>query len=142
MKPISKIAAQSIDAALSRLAANPGREELTVARLAIEAGVSRATVYRAPELLRRFRALEVVDVAEPRTAADRIRDLEASIATLKGRESDEVRELRAANRRMAQQIQVLSLLVREQQHRIERLQAEPSPSAPFRVVPLAGDAGR
>ncbi|MCZ8546391.1 hypothetical protein OOJ09_19560 [Mesorhizobium qingshengii] len=62
--------------------------------------------------------MDVADVAEPRTAADRIRELEALVLALKGRESDELRELRAANRHMAQHIQVLSLLVQDQQRRL------------------------
>mgnify|MGYP005806745309 CR=1 FL=1 len=118
MKPISKNATQAIEEALTRLAANPGSGKLTAARLSAEAGVSRATVYRAPQLLRRLRALEVADVAEPRTAADRIREFEALVVALRRRESDELLELRAANRHLAQHIQALSLLVQDQQRRL------------------------
>jgi hypothetical protein len=59
---------------------------------------------------------------------------------LRGRETDEMRELRAANRNMAQHIQALSLLVREQEQQIAKLQLELSGSA--RVVSLAGPARR
>jgi hypothetical protein len=59
---------------------------------------------------------------------------------LRGRENDELRDLRSANRNMAQHIQALSLLVREQEQQIAKLQREPSESA--RVVPLVGLARR
>jgi hypothetical protein len=143
-KPISAAAHAVIEAAMARLLATADdRATLTIARLASEAGVSRATVYRAPELLDKFRAaLEQHDgdntIALSHT--DRIGELEAEIATLRGRESDEMRDLRAANRNMAQHIQALSLLVGEQEQRIAKLQLELSESA--RVVPLVGPARR
>ncbi|MPZ31043.1 MAG: hypothetical protein GEV13_08605 [Rhodospirillales bacterium] len=118
MKPISKNATQAIEEALTRLVANPGSGKLTAARLAAEARVSRATLYRARELLQ-LRALEVADVVEPRTAADRIG--EALVVALRGRESDELRELRAANRHMAQHIQALSLLAQDQLRRVVKI---------------------
>jgi len=59
---------------------------------------------------------------------------------LRGREADEMRELRAAKRNMAQHIQTLSLLIREQEQQIARPQLEHSGSA--RVVSLAGPARR
>jgi uncharacterized protein involved in exopolysaccharide biosynthesis len=62
------------------------------------------------------------------SGADRVRRLEAEIAALRGRETEELRALRSSNRNMAQHIQALSLLVREQEQRIARLQAEPSES--------------
>ncbi|MCR5857375.1 hypothetical protein [Mesorhizobium sp. J428] len=94
MKPISSIAVQAIEEALARLAVHPGSGKLTATRLAAEAGVSRATLYRAPELLWRFREPNAVDREEPLTATDRIRELEALVAVLRGCESDELRELR------------------------------------------------
>jgi DNA-binding transcriptional regulator YhcF (GntR family) len=137
MKPISNVAIRAIKEALVRLAARPGGR-LTVTRLAAEAGVSRATLYRAPELLRRLHDLNAAEGKGPVPAPDRIRELEVLVAEMKGRESDELRTLRAANRHMAQHIQALSLLVRDQQRRIGLLQPEASPSEPLRVVPLAG----
>ena len=80
---------------------------LTIARLASEAGLSRATLYRAPELLDRFRAALEQRNRDNTTALpslDRIGEPEAEIATSRGRESDEIRDLRAANRNMAQHI--------------------------------------
>jgi DNA-binding MurR/RpiR family transcriptional regulator len=143
-KPISAAAYAGIKAAMARLLAGiDERATLTIARLASEAGLSRATLYRAPELLDRFRAaLEQRDRDNTTVLPkpDRIGELEAEIATLRGRESDEMRELRAANRNMAQHIQALSLLVREHERRIAKLQLELSESA--RVVPLVGLARR
>ncbi|MGV1954164.1 hypothetical protein ACQZ5G_11370 [Agrobacterium sp. 22-214-1] len=137
MKPISNISAQAIEKALARLAGSPETGKLSAARLAAEAGVSRATLYRAPELLRRLRELNAGREA-PLTRTDRVRELEAAVAQMKGHESDELRSLRAANRNMAQHIQALSLLVRDLNRRIGQLQAEASPSGSPRVVPLAG----
>jgi hypothetical protein len=112
-------------------------------RLASEARLLRATLYPAPELLDRFRAALEQHNRDNTTALpnpNRTGELEAEIATLRGRESDEMRDLRAANRNMAQHIQALSLLVHEQEQRIAKLQLELSESA--RVVPLVGLARR
>jgi hypothetical protein len=138
MKPISSVSAQAIEKALARLAENPGSGKLSAALLAAEAVVSRATLYRAPELLRRLRGLNAADREAPLTRTDRVHELEALVAQLKGHEADELRSLRAANRNMAQHIQALSLLVRDLNRRIGQLQAEASPSEPLRAVPLAG----
>jgi hypothetical protein len=143
-KPISATAHAAIEAAMVRLLAKiDDRATLTIARVASEAGLSRATLYRAPELLDKFRAaLEQHngDNTIALSSTDRIGELEAEIATLRGRESDEMRELRAANRNMAQHIQALSLLVREQEQRTAKLQLELSESA--RVMALVGLARR
>jgi AcrR family transcriptional regulator len=145
-KPIGAAAYAAIEAAMARLLARiDGPATLTMARLASEAGVSRATLYRAPELLDRFRAALERRNGDNTTALaspdnDHIGELVAEIATLRDRESDEMRDLRAANRNMAQHIQALSLLVREQEQQIAKLQLELSESA--RVVPLVGLARR
>ena len=143
-KPSGAAAYAAIEAAMGRLLARiDGSATLTIARLASEAGVSRATLYRAPELLDRFRAALEERNRDNTTALaspDHIGELEAEIATLRDRESDEMRDLRAANRNMAQHIQALSLLVREQEQQIAKLQLELSESA--RVVPLVGFARR
>lgn len=130
-RPISADAVATIQAAMARLLRDTAEgEELTVSRLAMEAGLSRATLYRAPELLGRFREAAVTrrPIKTPSTAADRIRQLEAEIAALRGRETDELRALRTANKRMAQHIQALSLLVEDQQRqlatKIQRLAPE------------------
>ena len=143
-KPISTDAYAAIEAAMARLlASSDDRGTLTIARLASEARLSRATLYRAPELLDRFRAALEQRNRDNTTALpslDRIGELEAEVATSRGRESDETRDLRAANRNMAQHIQALSLLVREQEQQIAKLQLELSQSP--RVVPLVGLARR
>ena len=142
-KPIGVAAYAAIEAAMARLLARiDGPATLTMARLASEAGVSRATLYRAPELLDRFRAAlerRNGDNTAALASPDHIGELEAKIAILRDRESDE-HDLRAANRNMAQHIQALSLLVREQEQQIAKLQLELSESA--RVVPLVGFARR
>jgi hypothetical protein len=139
-KPISTDAYAAIEAAMARLlASSDDRATLTIARLASEARLSRATLYRAPELLDRFRAALEQRNRDNTTALpslDRIGEPGAGIATSRGRESDEIRDLRAANHNMAQHIQALSMLVHEQGQRIARLQLELSESA--RVVPLVG----
>ena len=139
-KPIGVAAYAAIEAAMARLLARiDGPATLTMARLASEAGVSRATLYRAPELLDRFRAAlerRNGDNTAALASPDHIGELEVKIAILRDRESDEMRDLRAANRNMAQHIQALSLLVREQEQQIAKLQLEFSESA--RVVPLVG----
>jgi hypothetical protein len=143
-KPIGAAAYAAIEAAMARLLARiDGSATLTMAHLASEARVSRATLYRAPELLDRFRAALEQRNRDNTTALgspDRIEELEAETATLRGRERDEMRDLRAANRNMAQHIQALSLLVREREQQIAKLQLELSESA--RVVPLVGLARR
>ncbi len=53
-----------------------------------------------------------------------------------------MRDLRAANRNMAQYIQALSLLVREQERQIAKLQLQLELSESERVVPLVGLARR
>jgi hypothetical protein len=131
-KPISAAAASSIEAAISRLMGSGDvQATFTIARLASEAGLSRATLYRAPELLERFRtamASHEREMKSPPSSTDRVHQLEAEIAALRGRETEELRALRSSNRNMAQHIQALSLLVRKQEQRIARLQAESSES--------------
>lgn len=138
-RPISAVAVSAIEAAMARLLSDPqAHGGLTVARLASEAGLSRATLYRAPDLLRQYRgaAAALPPQESTPTSSDRVHLLEAEIAALRGRETDELRELRAANRRMAQHIQALSLLVREQERRVAQLQAESPLPASSRVVPF------
>jgi hypothetical protein len=139
-KPISTDAYAAIETAMARLlASSDDQATLTIARLASEARLSRATLYRAPELLDRFRAALEQRNRDHTTALpslDRVIELEAEIATSRGRESDEIGDLRATNRNLAQHIQALCLLVREQEQQIAKLQLELSQSG--RVVPLVG----
>src|SRR6266849_1372475 len=96
-KPISAVAVSSIEGAISRLmASDDGQTRFTIARLASEAGLSRATLYRAPELIERFRiviASHPRQVKSPSSPTDRVHRLEAEIAALRGRETDELRAL-------------------------------------------------
>jgi AcrR family transcriptional regulator len=97
-KPIGAAAYAAIEAAMARLQARiDDPATLTMARLASEAGVSRATLYRAPELLDRFRAALERRNGDDTTALaspDHIGELEAKIAILRDRESDEMHDLR------------------------------------------------
>lgn len=144
-KPISTAAASSIEAAISRLMSSGDvQATFTIARLASEAGLSRATLYRAPELLERFRtamASHEREMKSPPPSTDRVHQLEAEIAALRGRETEELRALRTANRQMAQRIQALSLLVGEQERKIAWLQAEPPSPGLGRVVPFVAPGG-
>jgi hypothetical protein len=138
-RPISTAAIAAIEAAMVRLLADPvAGKDLTAARLAAEAGLSRATLYRAPELLARFRqaAFGRPQTASATTPVDRAHQLEVEIAALRGRETDELRRLRTANRHMAQRIQALSLLVGEQERKITQLQAVSSRPGSARVMPF------
>jgi len=143
-KPISSTAYDAIEAAMTRLLTSiDERATPPIVRLASEAGLSRATLYGAPELLGRFRAALEQRKHHNTTAlpsSDGIGEHEVEIATLRGRESDEMRDLQAVNHNMAQHIQALSLLVHEQDQQIAKLQLELSESA--RVVPLVGLARR
>ena len=144
-KPISAATASSIEAAISRLmGSTDAQATLTIVRLASEAGVSRATLYRAPELIERFRtaiASFQPEMKNPLSSADRVSQLEAEIAALRGRETEELRAMWSSNRNMAQHIQALSLLVGEQERKIAWLQAEPPSPGLARVVPFVAPGG-
>jgi hypothetical protein len=85
---------------------------LTVASLAVEAGVSRASAYRHPLVLTEFRTL----VADREEAATPSASLRQEVQTLKSAErrlrqehAREVRELRTSINVLAQQVQLLTL---------------------------------
>jgi AcrR family transcriptional regulator len=73
---------------------------LTIANLAREAGVSRATANRATDIVDRFRARLGTAAGEdlPATLRERIRTLTAQIAEIKQREHQEIADLRATVR--------------------------------------------
>lgn len=107
---------------------------LTVANLAREAGVSRATANRAGALLAEFRAAEERRRgSSPRVLKERIRALEAELRAVRGAE---MAELRAFARTLAQHIQVLTLQVAERDAVIDGLREELARSPATRVVPL------
>ncbi len=107
---------------------------LTVANLAREAGVSRATANRALDLLAEFRAAEARHRrSSPQALKQRIRTLEAQLRAVRGAE---LAELRRLNRTLAQHIQMLTLQVAERDAVITRLQDELAQSREANVIPL------
>ena len=135
-KPISAAAVSSIEAAISRLMGSGDvQTTFTIARLASEAGLAR---HSTGKRFRTAMASHQREMKSPPSSTDRVHQLEAEIAALRGRETEELRALRSSNRNMAQHIQALSLLVRQQEQRIARLQAEPSePGRAATLVALA-----
>jgi hypothetical protein len=97
---------------------------LTVANLAREAGVSRATAYRAGAIVTEFRSMVSERRGRPpyrvRTLRDNIAALEEQIATLKRGERKELLDLRLTIEAMAHHVQALTLLTIEQRRRIAR----------------------
>lgn len=127
----------ALRAAMKRLLdGRPERTDgaLTVANLAREAGVSRATENRAGDLLAELRAAEArLRRSSPRALKERIHALEAELRAVRGAE---MAELRALTRTLAQHIQMLTLQLAERDAVIEGLRAELSRSVDARVVPL------
>ncbi|MFB6957553.1 hypothetical protein ACFCYB_10995 [Streptomyces sp. NPDC056309] len=85
---------------------------LTVASLAVEAGVSRSTAYRCPEVVDEFRSLvsEREDAAAPPTSLrQEVQSLKAAERRLRQEHAREVRELRSSINVLAQQVQLLTL---------------------------------
>ena len=114
MTPVSAATLTSLRDAMARLLSNrPIRTDgrLTVANLAREAGVCRATANRAETVLNEFRAARGDRRRAPvaRSSKARIKELEAEVTLLRGQERQEVCQLRQAVQMMAQQIQALAL---------------------------------
>jgi hypothetical protein len=132
--PKSEVA---LRAAMARLLdGRPERTDgaLTVANLAREADVSRATANRAADLLAEFRAAEARERrSSPQALKQRIRTLEAELRAVRGAE---LAELRRLNRTLAQHIQMLTLQVAERDAVITRLQDELAQSQEANVIPL------
>ena len=111
---------------------------LTVANLAREAGVSRATANRATAVLAEFRAAE----ARFRSGSvaglkERIRELEAD---LRAARSGEMAELRATIKTLAQQIQILALEGEEQRRLLAVLEEQIARADP-KVLPFRPPSG-
>jgi hypothetical protein len=128
----------------SRAEGSDGR--LTVSNLAREAGISRATTYRAKTFVAQFQTLVAQhrqDVRHPQgSPREQIAALEAEIARLSRAERDEIRALRARVQVFAQHIQALTLLTLEQDRQIAALHAERTrSSARVSVVPLPASVG-
>ncbi|WP_030019300.1 helix-turn-helix domain-containing protein [Streptomyces monomycini] len=85
---------------------------LTVASLAREAGISRATAYRATEALEAFR--QRVDERTsgpdvPATLRERIRELQGELREARRARHEEITDLRRSVDTLAQHVQVLTL---------------------------------
>lgn len=114
MSAVSPATAAALVEAMQRLLeGRPARTDgaLTIANLAREAGVSRATANRATDILARFRDRLVQADGEdlPATLRGRIRDLTAQVAELRRYEHQEVADLRATVSTLAQHVQALTL---------------------------------
>ena len=114
MTTVSPATADALEEAIQRLlegrlARTDGA--LTIANLAREAGVSRATANRAADVLARFRDhLDQADGEDPpSTLRGKIRSLTAQVAELKRREKQEITDLRATVSTLAQHVQALTL---------------------------------
>jgi predicted RNase H-like nuclease (RuvC/YqgF family) len=146
IKPVSAVTEAALRNAMDRLiAGRPVKTDgrLTIANLAAEAGISRATVYRAPAIVHAFEAAATARGRRSQTrGAKTIAALKAELTTLQGRERAELRELRAMNHVMAQRIQALTLLTVEQKRQIAALHEELSrPERRGTVVALGKGAG-
>lgn len=114
MTPVSAATLTSLRDAMARLLSDrPVRTDgrLTVANLAREAGVCRATANRAETVLKEFRAARGDRPRSPvaKSSKARIKELEAEVTLLRGQERQEVCQLHQAVQIMAQQVQVLAL---------------------------------
>ncbi|MEV6057723.1 hypothetical protein [Streptomyces sp. NPDC052107] len=96
------------------LASEPQHSDgnLTVASLAREAGISRATAYRATEALETFR--QRVDERTsgpdvPATLRERIRDLQGELREARRARHEEITDLRRSVDTLAQHVQILTL---------------------------------
>jgi hypothetical protein len=111
MKPVSHTTEQALRAALTRLASGNALQtdgQLTVANLAREAGVSRATANRAPSIL-----LDLRDMAK----AQKPKEAEHPRCP----EVHEERNQPAIDDLVAQHVQVRALLSRRDERRMARL---------------------
>jgi hypothetical protein len=114
MSAVSPATAAALEEAMQRLLdGRPARTDgaLTIANLAREAGVSRATANRATDVVARFRAHLAPAAGEdpPLTLRDKIRTLTAQLAELRRREHQEITDLRATVSTLAQHVQALTL---------------------------------
>lgn len=134
--PVSQKTEGALRAAMKRLLEGASEHtdgRLTIANLAREADVSRATANRATAVLAEFRAAE----ARFRSGSvaglkARIRELEAELRAARG---GELAELRATVKTLAQQIQILALQGEEQRRLIAVLEAQIARADP-KVLPF------
>ena len=114
MTPVSAATLTSLRDAMARLLASRSEHtdgRLTVANLAREAGVCRATANRAETILKEFRTALGNRRRAPvaRSPKARIKELEAEVTLLRSQERQEAGQMRQAVQIMAQQVQVLAL---------------------------------
>src|SRR5712691_10472791 len=114
MSTVSPATAAALEEAMQRLLeSRPARTDgaLTIANLAREAGVSRATANRATGILARFHARLDQDGGEdlPATLRGKIRDLTTQVADFSRDEHQEITDLRATVSTLAQHVQALTL---------------------------------
>lgn len=123
---VSDEARAKIKAAAKRLlAGNPivsSSHELTATNLAVEAAMGRATLNRATDLRDEFFAsvkqLQANAAAShPQVVADHLR---GELANVEDRYREEIRSLRALNEKLANQVQVLTLLLQRHENQAHR----------------------
>ncbi len=141
MTPVSAATLTLLRDAMARLLSNrPVRTDgrLTVANLAREAGVCRATANRAETVLKEFRMALRDRRRAPvaRLSKGRIKELEAEVTLLRGQERQEVCQLRQAVQIMAQQVQVLALAAAVRTHHSAEAVDEADKTAGRNVVLL------
>jgi len=145
IKSICTVTETALREAMKRLLAGcPVKTDgrLTVANLAAEAGYSRATVYRAPNILWAFEAATKTRGRHSQTnAAKTTEALKTKIAALQSHEREELRELRTTTHVMAQHIQALTLAITERDRQIAALHDELSRTGERKVVALGRGAG-
>ncbi|TQK43158.1 hypothetical protein FBY35_4609 [Streptomyces sp. SLBN-118] len=123
------------------LAGTPQRSDgsLTVATLAREAGISRASAYRAGEALELFR--QRIDEHSsgpdvPTTLRERIRELQGELREARRARHDEISGLRRSVDTLAQHVQALTL--DNQRLRAELVRKGTITSLPTATAPSAG----
>ena len=114
MSTVSPATRAALEQAMQRLIeGRPTRTDgaLTIANLAREAGVSRATANRAADILARLRdqRATAADGDLPASLRDKIRVLTAQLAEHKRRGHQEITDLRSTVNTLAQHVQALTL---------------------------------
>jgi hypothetical protein len=141
MTPVSAATLTSLRDAMARLLSNrpihtDGR--LTVANLAREAGVNRATANRAETVLKEFHAARGDRAHAPvaKSPKARIKELEAEVTLLRSQERQEAGQLRQAVQIMAQQVQILALGAAARMRHSPEAVDEAGKTAGGNVVPI------
>jgi hypothetical protein len=146
MTVVSAVTEAALRSAMHRLlTGKPQRTDgrLTVAGMAIEADISRATANRATAILDEFRMAVANREGKrfsPRVLKGQIGELKAKVIALKRRETDEIRQLRASAHTLAQHVQALTLHIAEQNRVIAELHEQLAHVDRAKVVPIARKA--